>query len=166
MSDRNQAAVSAIMDEYERSVKDLQRIIATMSDQDLAEIADRHTDNPDCRSIQTVLAHVVSSGYSYGIYIQAHKNKAQRKRALVLRNTASEYVADLKNLMTFTRELFADIYDDELEEPDNDKKIKTNWQQSYDIEQLMEHAIVHVLRHRRQIEGFVKKQKSKSAIDG
>jgi hypothetical protein len=32
----------------------------------------------------------------------------------------------------------------------------TSWGQLYDIEQLMEHAIVHVLRHRRQIEQYKK----------
>jgi hypothetical protein len=33
----------------------------------------------------------------------------------------------------------------------------TGWGQHYDIEQMMEHAIVHVLRHRRQVEKFVEK---------
>ena len=31
------------------------------------------------------------------------------------------------------------------------------WRQQYDVEQLFEHAIVHVLRHRRQIERFIQK---------
>jgi len=31
-------------------------------------------------------------------------------------------------------------------------QIKPRWGQSYDLEQLLEHAIVQVLRHRRQIE--------------
>lgn len=34
------------------------------------------------------------------------------------------------------------------------KKIFTSWNQVYDIEQVTEHAIVHILRHRRQIEKF------------
>jgi uncharacterized protein YlzI (FlbEa/FlbD family) len=42
----------------------------------------------------------------------------------------------------------------EMEQIDNDQTIKVNWGQCYDVEQLMEHAIVHVLRHRRQIEKF------------
>jgi len=56
--------------------------------------------------------------------------------------------------LKFTYETFADIQDDELEEYDNAKKMKTSWKQFYDIEQMMEHAIVHILRHRRQIERF------------
>ena len=42
-----------------------------------------------------------------------------------------------------------------LEESDNIKKLTTRWGQMYNIEQLLEHAIVHVLRHRRQIERFL-----------
>ena len=37
--------------------------------------------------------------------------------------------------------------------------IKTEWGQEYDFEQLLEHAIVHILRHRRQIERFLIKIK-------
>ncbi len=50
--------------------------------------------------------------------------------------------------------MFKNIHDMDLEQFDSDKKIKTYWGQVYDIEQLTEHAIVHVMRHRRQIEKF------------
>lgn len=30
--------------------------------------------------------------------------------------------------------------------------MRTSWQVTYDLEQMLEHAIVHVMRHRRQIE--------------
>lgn len=33
--------------------------------------------------------------------------------------------------------------------------IHSQWGVTYDLEQLLEHAIVHVLRHRRQIEKFI-----------
>jgi uncharacterized damage-inducible protein DinB len=35
--------------------------------------------------------------------------------------------------------------------------INTAWGVRYDVEQLLEHAIVHVLRHRRQIEKFMRR---------
>lgn len=38
-----------------------------------------------------------------------------------------------------------------MEEFDQAKKINTKWGQQYDVEQMLEHAIVHILRHRRQI---------------
>jgi hypothetical protein len=45
-----------------------------------------------------------------------------------------------------------------IEEIDNAKKITTAWGKLYDIEQLLEHAIVHVLRHRRQIKKYLSLQ--------
>jgi hypothetical protein len=45
-----------------------------------------------------------------------------------------------------------------LEEYDPSKKILTHWGQVYDIDQMMEHAIVHVLKHRRQIQRFLSSQ--------
>jgi hypothetical protein len=33
--------------------------------------------------------------------------------------------------------------------------IEARWGPRYDLEQLLEHAIVHVLRHRRQIDKFL-----------
>ncbi len=48
--------------------------------------------------------------------------------------------------------MFNGIQDPELRQLDNSLKIKTGWGQLYDIEQMMEHAIVHILRHKKQIE--------------
>lgn len=33
--------------------------------------------------------------------------------------------------------------------------LHTGWEVTYNLEQLLEHAIVHLLRHRRQIEKFM-----------
>jgi len=38
-------------------------------------------------------------------------------------------------------------------------KIDAPWGAHYDMEQLLEHAIVHILRHRRQIERFLSEPK-------
>jgi uncharacterized damage-inducible protein DinB len=120
----------------------------------LAQIVDPLTDNPDCKSIQTILAHVVSSGYSYCVYIRYLKDPSAQRPPRTHRETAQEYCNDLDAVLKYTDETFAEIYDDELEVFESDKKMHTSWQQEYDIEQIMEHAIVHILRHRRQIERF------------
>lgn len=74
------------------------------------------------------------------------------KRSLHL--SVEEYQKDLNAIFSFTEAAFKNISDIELEHFDNDKKIITSWGESYSIEQITEHAIVHVLRHRRQIEKF------------
>ena len=58
-------------------------------------------------------------------------------------------------MMNYTIQLIDDYPKMNLEESDNVKKLTTRWGQMYNIEQLLEHAIVHVLRHRRQIERFL-----------
>jgi len=49
-----------------------------------------------------------------------------------------------------------------IQQTDNSKKVIVNWGQQYDIEQLLEHAIVHIMRHRRQVENFIKRQKEQA----
>jgi hypothetical protein len=68
--------------------------------------------------------------------------------------SVKEYIRDLAEAFQFTETVFRDIKDSELEEFAETKKIAARWGQVYDIEQMMEHAIVHILRHRRQIEKF------------
>ncbi|MDX1940766.1 MAG: hypothetical protein SFU99_09460, partial [Saprospiraceae bacterium] len=41
-------------------------------------------------------------------------------------------------------------------------EIKAFWGQVFDLEQMLEHAIVHILRHRRQIERFLLKMNAVS----
>ncbi|MGY0037018.1 hypothetical protein [Pedobacter sp. NJ-S-72] len=60
----------------------------------------------------------------------------------------------MKRAFQFTVGIFEGVKDEDLERFDAGDKIMTGWGQLYDIEQLMEHAIVHILRHRRQIERF------------
>lgn len=147
-------AVAALLAEYEKVIIELQNVISDISDTDLIKVVDSITTNPDCKSIQAILTHVVSSGYSYCIYIRELRNKSNKQREKNFRSSVSEYKRDLDEVFKFTCGTFVNIRDSELEEFDNTKKIKTAWGQFYDLEQLFEHSIVHVLRHRRQIERF------------
>jgi hypothetical protein len=65
-----------------------------------------------------------------------------------------EYSKGLDDVLEFTCNTLVNLSDIDPEEQDNTKKIIKSWQQIYDIAQLMEHTIVHVLRHKRQIEKF------------
>ncbi|MEO6357241.1 MAG: DinB family protein [Ferruginibacter sp.] len=154
---KKQAAVKAILDEYKKSIIAMQQVISTIEPSTLATIVDADTTDPNCLSIQTILAHVVNSGYGYAVYIRKHKNFPGKRPEKVLRSTAEEYNSDFDKMLQFTNDTFHEIGDEELEEMDNEKKLLTGWGQHYDIEQMMEHAIVHVLRHRRQVEKFVEK---------
>lgn len=158
MADKvKRSAVDALLSEYRNVVIALQKVIANVSYANLTTVVDATTTDPNCQSIQTILTHVVSSGYSYAGYIRKLKKISDNRPGKVLKMSAIEYHKDLDDLIAYTIETFTAIKDDELEEFDEKRKIKTSWGQVYDIEQMMEHAVVHVLRHRRQIEKFRKR---------
>lgn len=149
-----QGAKGALLDEYERAIAELQTVIADISDEDLVTIVDNETADENCRSVQTVLSHVVSAAYSYAIYIMHYYGYQMVSPDETYHTSVREYIRDLTEAFQFTESVFRDIKDSDLEEFEHVKKIATGWGQVYDIEQIMEHAIVHILRHRRQIEKF------------
>jgi uncharacterized damage-inducible protein DinB len=149
-------AVGALLDEYERAIADLKNVIENIPDDALTIIIDKDTSDENCHSFQTILAHVVHSGFGYATSIHNLKGYDMQRPAKTRRATVKEYIDDLDNVFSFTENVLMELTDEELEQLDNALKIMTNWGQVYDPEQLMEHAIVHILRHRRQIEKFKK----------
>lgn len=61
------------------------------------------------------------------------------------------YISRLREALKYNEDFFIRNPDITMEEFDQTKKINTKWGQQYDVEQMLEHAIVHILRHRRQI---------------
>lgn len=145
-------AAGALLDLYEQAISDLKQVIADISEEMLTTIIDRETTDENCRSIQAILAHVVSCGYNYATGIYRLKGHAVAAQGKVSRPTIEAYDQDLTRVFSYTQNILATVNDDELEQFDNALKITTVWGQLYDIEQMMEHAIVHVLRHKRQID--------------
>jgi hypothetical protein len=150
-------AVGALLDEYEKALRELSRLVEPLEKATLTAVADPYTSDEDCRSIQTVLAHVVRSGFCYAMNIRKKQGEHQEYPARVFRDNATEFVADLEGMFHFTEQAFSDYPDLPLETVDPDEKMLLPWGQVYDTEQLLEHAIVHILRHRRQIERFLVK---------
>ncbi len=147
-------ATGALLDEYERAIAELKNCIETINDKDLIKIVDRETVDENCHSVQTILSHVVNSGYGYAVSIQNLKGPYIEWPVKTFHTTINEYLEDLTSVFSYTGNIFSKINDSELEEFNDSLKIITRWGQLYDIEQLTEHAIVHILRHRRQIEKF------------
>ncbi len=103
------------------------------------------------------MTHVIRAGYNYVIKIRkAFGEKVDFLEHKTL-NTIEEYSIELKKMFEFNEKLFNDYPNVNLEEHNTKRKILVKWGQKYDIEQLFEHAIVHILRHRRQVEIFIKK---------
>ena len=149
-------AKGALLDIYENAIAELCNCLDDISDNALIKIVDSQTKDPNCISIQTILTHVLSAGFSYAVYIRQLKGENVVHPGKPVYNTIKEYQTGLSAVFDYTVSTFKNIQDSELEDPDNSKKIITPWHQSYDIEQIAEHAIVHILRHMRQIERFNK----------
>ena len=145
-------AVGALLDIYEQAIADFKKTMEDIPDHALTIIVDPHTEDENCRSIQTILSHVVHSGYGYATSIHNLKGYHLDRPEKTFHGTIQAYTEDLTNVFAYTEKVFQEIKDEELEQFDNALKIKTGWGQLYDIEQLTEHAIVHILRHKRQIE--------------
>lgn len=150
-----QGSVRALLSEYRKAIDALIQVITPLQSEVLCAKADIHTKDPDCVSIQTVLTHVVSSGYGYTVYMEKHMGMSTERPERKAFTEVAPYIEQLNNVYEYCENFFKHHPDIVIEENDPAKKIWTNWGQQYDIDQLMEHAIVHILRHRRQIEGFI-----------
>jgi len=148
-------AKGALLDEYERALSELKQVISDISPMELTLLVDKTTADENCVSIQSIMAHVVSAGYSYANYIRKFKNASFKLWQKTTRPSIADYNNDLTQMFSYTIETFAFFNEEEIG-PETEMKIVTAWGQTYDIEQMWEHAIVHVLRHRRQIEKFKK----------
>jgi uncharacterized damage-inducible protein DinB len=121
------------------------------------KIFDSETKDEDCRSIQTIMSHVVRACYGYAnsmreafsIDGQVYEPKQLAK---------NEGLEKFDEVMQYTVETLDGRWEMTYEEI-----FSTFMKSSYsiksdsvdDLEQKLEHAIVHILRHRRQIEKFL-----------
>ncbi len=146
-------AIGALMDEYERASADLKNLIGQIPVTDIEKIVDPVAKDEDCRSVQTIVSHVTNSGYGYANYIRDWFSipKSSPERRLILQK---DFSLELDKMLAYTVETLQDKW-----ELTDEEIIKVNmivrWGPQYNLEQLLEHAIVHILRHRRQIEKFV-----------
>lgn len=146
-------AIGALMDEYERAASELARLVERIPDDDFTRLVDSQTRDEDCRSVQTIMSHVVGAGYGYADYLRAQFSVESTRpphRLLSRRESLEQLEAALK----YTAETLDGRWEMSAEEI-SAIVIKTRWGPVYDAEGMLEHAIVHVLRHRRQIERFI-----------
>lgn len=156
LQDYRKGAVGSLMDEYERAAFELKLVVQTVSAEDYTRIVEGESTH--CHSIEVIMNHVVRAGYGYSKYIR----DALSINALPVGDKQipqPEIGSEIDKMLAYTAEIFdgcGEISDDELE----NIYFKTRWGVTYNIDQLFEHAIVHILRHRRQIEKFLLKFES------
>ena len=141
--------LGALQDEYERAAADLVLALGSISEEEY--LAHRAGEVDFLQSIQKIMHHVISSAYGYASKIRKTIGVEATKVKLNEGMTKAESIATLKQALQYSADSFENHWtmkDDDLD----GIKMMTPWKVEYSIEQMMEHAIVHILRHRRQIE--------------
>lgn len=146
--------VPALLNVYKNVLEDFISFLKPISNDKYVFIVDDKTEDKDCRSIQTIISHIVNSGYGYAHYIRNAINVESVRPDYRIINY-DEIEASLNDVFKYTRETFLDK---EISYDEIDRKIViTSWNNDlYSIESILEHAVVHILRHRIQIERFLK----------
>ena len=153
IEDYRKGAVGSLLDEYEKALFELKAVLQTVGASEYSQVVEGESDH--CRSIQIIMNHVIRAGYGYSKYIR----EALSMNALLIEDKQipqAEIGGELDKMFAYTAAIFEgerQITDEEMETI----FFKTRWDVNYNIDQLFEHAIVHVLRHRRQIEKFLLK---------
>jgi uncharacterized damage-inducible protein DinB len=146
-------AIGALMDEYERAASELARLVERIPDDDFVRVVDLQTKDDDCRSIQTIMSHVVGAGYGYADYIREQFSIAStRPQKKVL--SRQESLEQLDAALRYTVQTLEGRWE-MSEEEISSTSINSRWGVVYNVEGLLEHAVMHILRHRRQIEKFI-----------
>lgn len=141
--------LGALMDEYERVAEEFCGRISRLESHDY-DAPILQASERDLVSIGKICYHVLFAGYAYA---DALRRKFGKSVASPVRfyPTQTEFESVFRAMLTYTEDSLADLYhmtDDDL----TATNIPLRWSDHHDLEAVMEHAIVHVLRHRRQIE--------------
>ena len=157
-----QGGLGAILDVYKKASEDFISVLGNVSSDDFVKIVDAKTSDEDCRSIQTITRHVIRSGYGYANYIlnalnifvdttDANKMKIE---------TSEDASNEIRKMLKFNIHNLYEVNREKVEANMFSIKFTTRWKEEFNFEQILEHAIVHVLRHRRQVEKFISSLKN------
>ena len=155
LEDYRKGGIGALMDEYERAAFELKSILENIGEADYTKILDPDTEDSDCRSTQTMMNHVVHAGYGYAnairrYYSIPHKPLGKERPQI----EKSEIAEEIEKVLKYTEETLEGKWEMSYEEMAK-VVISRHADVSEDIEQLLEHAVMHIHRHRRQIEKFL-----------
>ncbi len=146
-------AIGALTDEYEKALEELKALLKNITIENFREIKNDSVQE-DFQSVRNIVLHIVNSGYVYANHIRKRfENTITNKEVKI--DTVEEAFHHLDLMFQYTVDTFEDkwlLTDDEL----LNTIIKTSWS-TYDLEAIIEHAIVHILRHRLQIEKLMSK---------
>jgi hypothetical protein len=145
-------AFGALMDEYARAAEDFCRTVEGLPAG--AMDWERPSDDPDTASVRFLCAHVCGAARRYADYIRAARG-LQHESSFVFvpaeLRTPADVRVKLADMLRYTERAIAGI-ENATEAEIMALAFKVRWGPTYDPEMILEHGIVHLLRHRRQLE--------------
>ncbi len=141
---KKQNAIHALVDEHERALRYLLDMMTSWKEEKLQQTVDDKGT-----TVQDVLDHLVNSLYLYFSWMEKQLGRGTTPYPPVSANSLAEWREKITTCFPYCREVATMLTDEDLgaafPAPWNDQEI-------YMIEQMFEHAIVHVWRHCRQLE--------------
>jgi hypothetical protein len=142
----------ALMDEYAKAAAEFCAVLDGFAGARYASARPRNDE--DTRTPRALSAHVVGAARRYADYVRKRRGLPFVERALVDPATLPDPAAVRRGLgeaLRYTEGALDGFYD----VPEAEILATTfavRWGPQYDPEMILEHAIVHLLRHRRQLE--------------
>ncbi|MEJ6791371.1 MAG: hypothetical protein QNK89_01160 [Lacinutrix sp.] len=140
--------IGALASEYENALIELKAYLVTIPNNTFTNV-ENDSAPKEFQSARNIVLHVVNSGYIYVNHIRKRLGKETILYTFDIQTT-KEAIVELDKMFEYTLSAFEDLWEFTYSDLMH-TIIKTSWT-TYDLEALIEHAIVHVLRHHRQIE--------------
>ena len=143
-------AIGALTDEYEKALNELKVVFKSISESTFLDIDANKVE--DFQSIRNILTHIIRSGYVYSNYARKSFEIEVIPYTFTL-DSIDETSSEIDKMFAYHIATFQEKWlmkDDEMMKT----IIATSWT-TYDLEALLEHAIVHILRHRLQIQKII-----------
>jgi len=140
----------ALLDEYARAAEDLCRTVEALPEDRFHQ--ERESSDPETVSLRAICAHVAISAWGYADYIRIARGLPRIPRPYE-KDAVTDPAALRPLLAKALRHTEATVEGCPTDEAGLEAlRFQVRWGPTYDPEMILEHAIVHLLRHRRQIE--------------
>jgi hypothetical protein len=145
-------AVLALFDEWDRSRRELVALLPRIRPAEL-----EGGDAKDESRARGILIHVLRAAYGYATWIDECLGVPPPERRVDPKALSgrADFEAAFDDVRDFFRQALELVTDAHLDGPapgQSPPHFRSRWGEDYGIEQMLEHAVCHHLRHRRQLE--------------
>jgi hypothetical protein len=142
----------ALMDEYARAAQEFCLVAESLADKRFAE--ERASEDPDCVSARAICGHACGAAWGYANCLRHAQGIEMTSPPVAPADRiriAPDVRAPLVDALRYTEESIAAlrVLSDAAVEA---LEWRVSWGPLYNPESMLEHGIVHLLRHRRQLE--------------